>query len=165
VYSDSDHLYIRVDLECTPEQVLRRRRPRPLRWSLRALDVDMLEGALWAGIWPVEETAGDPEAGAQRLGALMARACDCAMPRVNPRPRRAAYWWSQDISRLRQAANAARRRLKRIRRGLRRGLVSRTEEEAATSVFRNAAHALRREIKVSKAKAWQELLDSVDEDP
>jgi len=96
VYSDSDHLYIRVNLECTPEQMLRRRRPRPLRWSLHALDADMLEGALWAGIWPVEETAGDPEAGARRLGALMARACDCAMPRVIPRPRRAAYWWSQD---------------------------------------------------------------------
>jgi len=101
-----------VDLECTPEQVLR---PRPLRWSLRALDVDILEGALQAGIWPVEEIAGDPEAGARRLGNLMTRACDCAMPRVTPRPRRAAYWWNQEIARLRLAANAARRKLNRIR--------------------------------------------------
>jgi len=66
---------------------------------------------------------------------------------------------------LRQAANAARRRLKRIRRGLRSGLASRAEEEAAASVLKDATHALRKEIRVSKARAWQELLDSVDEDP
>jgi len=165
VYSDSDHLYVQVDLECTPEQVRRRRGPRPLRWSLRALDTDVLEGALRAGIWPVEETAGDPEAGAKRLGELMSRACDCAMPRVTPHPRRAAYWWSQEIAGLRRAAHAARRDLKRIRRGLRRGSTTRAEEEAATGVMRDACRALRREIGISKSRAWQELLDSVNDDP
>jgi len=49
VYSDSDHLYIQVDLRYTPEQVRRRCQPRPLRWS-RVLDEDALEGALRAGI-------------------------------------------------------------------------------------------------------------------
>jgi len=165
VYSDSDHLYVQLDMECTPEQVLRHRRPRPLRWSLRALDTDMLEGALRAGIWPVEDTTGDPEAGARRLGALMTRACDCAMPRVNPRPRRAAYWWSQEIAELRQAANTARRRLKRIRRGLRHGSATPAEENAAANAMRDACHALRREITTAKARAWQELLDSVNDDP
>jgi len=92
VYSGSDHLYIQVDLGYTTEQELRRRQPRQPRWSLRALDTDILEGALRARIWPVEETAGDPIAGAKRLWVLMVRACECAMPRVVPCPRQRVYW-------------------------------------------------------------------------
>jgi len=164
VYSDSDHLYIQVDLECTPVQVLRRRQPQPPRWSLRALDTDILEGALRAGVWPVEETAGDPIAGAERLRALMARACECAMPRVVPCPRRRTYWWSQAIAELRRSANAARRRLKHLRREIRRGSANRAEEEAAANDFTDAKHTLRRAIGIAKAKAWQELLDSVNKD-
>jgi len=133
VYSGSDHLYIRMDLGDTQEQVQRRRRPRPMRWSLRALDTDKLEGALRAGIWPAEEDAGDPETGARRLRALMARACNFAMPRIVPRPSRNAYWWSDTIATLRQAANVARRQLKHIRRGIRRGATTRAEVEAAAA--------------------------------
>jgi len=165
VHSDSDHLYIQVDLRCTPEQVLRRRRPRPPRWSLRALDTDVLEGVLRAGIWPAEEDAGDPETGTSRLRELMTRACECAMPRVTQHPRRTTYWWSEQIAELRRAANAARRRLKHVRRGLRRGTVTRAEETAAAERYTDASRALRREIGASKAKAWQELLDSVNQDP
>jgi len=166
VYSGSDHLYIRMDLECTREQVLRRRQPRPGRWSLRALDTDRFEGALRAGIWPPEENKGDPHTGATRLRALLKRACDFAMPRAAPRPSRNVYWWSDVIARLRQTANEARRRLKHIRRGIRQGATTPAEEEtAAAETFADASHALRREIAISKARAWQELLDSVDQNP
>jgi len=165
VNPDSDHYYIQVDLGFTRQQVLKRRRPRPPRWSLRALDVDRLEGALRAGIWPAEEMQGDPEAGAERLGQLMARACDVAMPRVTPRERRAVYWWSSEIAELRRVANAARERLKHCRRHLRRGIGSRTEEAAAANVSADATYALRRQIGKAKAAAWQELLDSLDDNP
>jgi len=108
---------------------------------------------------------GDPETGAKRLRALMARACDCAMPRVTPRPRRCAYWWSETIAELRQIANTARRRLKHIRRGIRRGTATRAEETAAVRKYADASHSLKREIAISKARASQELLDTVNQDP
>jgi len=166
VYSGSDHLYIQMDLECTPEQVRRRRQPRPPRWSLHALDEDMFEGALRAGIWPMDEDVGDPERGAARLRGLMTRACDCAAPRTVPRPRRGVYWWSDAIASLRREANAARRRLKRLRRGLRHRAGPVPAGIAAASVrFAMAKEELRREISAAKARAWQELLDSVGEDP
>jgi len=165
VNPDSDHYYIQVDLGFTRQQVLKRRRPRPPCWSLRALDTDKLEGALRAGIWPAEEMMGDPEAGAERLGKLMARACDVAMPRVTPRERRAVYWWSSEIAELRRAANAARERLKHCRRNLRRGIGSRTEEAAAANACADATYELRRQIGLAKAAAWQELLDSLDDSP
>jgi len=165
VNPDSDHRYIEVVMGFTPEQVLKRRRPRPLRWSLRALDEDMLGGALRAGIWPVEEMEGDPEGWADRLGKLLMRACDVAMPRVVPRTRRAVHWWSSEIAELRRTANAARERLKHCRRGLRRGQGSRTEEAAAASACEEANSNLRRRIGIAKAEAWKELLDSVNQDP
>jgi len=109
----------------------------------------------------VEEIARDPETRAGRLRDLMARACNGAMPRIVPRPCRRAYWWSREIARLRQDANAARMRLKRLRR--RRGLcheaVSRAEESAAANAFIETRLALRREISISKARAWREFLD------
>jgi len=157
VNPDSDYFYIEVDLGFT--HVLKRRRPRPPRWSLRALDEDKLEGALRAGIWPVEEMVG-PEKWTERLGNLLTRACDYAMPRVVPRTRRAVYWWSPEIAGLRRVANAARERLKRCRRGLRLGSVSRAEEEAAASACEEANTNLRRRIGKAKAEAWQELLDT-----
>jgi len=165
VNPDSDHYYIQVDLGFTREQVLKRRRPRPPRWSLRALDTDKLEGALRSGIWPAEEMEGEPEAWAERLGVLMTRACNFAMPKVVPRERRAVYWWSSEIAELRRVANAARERLKHCRRQLRRGTGSRTEETAAANASEDANRALRRQIGQAKAAAWQELLDSVDENP
>jgi len=45
------------------------------------------------------------------------------------------------------------------------GSATRTEEEAAANAMRDACHALRRKIAISKARAWQELLDSVNDDP
>jgi len=101
----------------------------------------------------VEETAGDPEVGAERLRDLMTGACDCTMPRMVSRPHRMAYWWSQEIARLRLIANAKRKRLKRVRRDLRLGTTSRTEKLAAAGEFADASHALRREIDISKARA------------
>ncbi|KAL6418700.1 hypothetical protein ACFW04_011858 [Cataglyphis niger] len=68
-------------------------------------------------------------------------AYDFAMPRTNPRPRRAAYWWSGEIAEL----------------------WHRTAE--AYEGFRTARNALSAAIRETKAGAWNELLRSLDADP
>jgi len=118
-----------------------------------------------AGTWPAatdEEGAEGVDECARRLRDLVQRSCDAAMPRANPRPRRAAHWWSDEIGSLRQAAHEKRRALKRARR--RRGNVPAAIERAAAE-YRGAAKALRSAIAAAKAKAWEELLLTLDENP
>jgi len=84
------------------------------------------------------------------------------MPRVNSRPRRAAYWWSKELDSLRQSAYAKCRALKRARR--RRGNNPEEIEEAAAA-YRGASKALRAAIAAAKARAWNELLLTLEENP
>jgi len=160
---ESDHRCIEVVLTATPAQVLGRRHPQPRRWVLSKLDEDPFEQMLLAGSWSAEtHGAGEVEACAERLRDLVTRACDAAMPRVNPRPRRAVYWWSDEIARLHQAAHKKRRVLKRARR---RGGSDPEEMEAIAAEYRGASKALRKAIATAKARAWDELLQKLDENP
>jgi len=70
--------------------------------------------------------------------------------------------WSDEIESLRHAALRKRRTLKRARR--RRGSDPAAIEEAA-SQYRGAVKALRRAIAVAKARAWNELLLTLEENP
>jgi len=162
-YTQSDHRYIRVVLTETPAQVLGRRHPRPRRWVLGNFAEDPFEESMLAGTWPAateEEGAEGVDECARRLRDLVQRSCDAAMPRANSRPRRAAHWWSDEIRSLRQTAHEKRRALKRARR--RRGNVPAAIERAAAE-YRGAAKALRSAI--AAAKAWEELLLTLDENP
>jgi len=68
-------------------------------WVLDKFTEDPFEEALLTGLWPAEDFgAGDVGTCAERLRDLLIRFCDAAMPRSNPRPRRAAHWWSDEIA-------------------------------------------------------------------
>jgi len=158
---ESDHRPIEVVLSATPAQVLGRRHPRPRQWALRKFEEGPFEEIMLAGTWPAEDY-GVGDVGAERMRALVTRACDAAMPRVNPCPRRAAYWWSDEIATLHQDAQCKRRALKRARR--RRGSDPADVERAAVD-YRGTSRALRRAIVAAKARAWEELLQALDENP
>jgi len=160
---ESDHRPIEVVLSATPAQVLGRRHPRPRRWALQKFEEGPFTECMLAGTWPAEDYgAGDVGACAKRLRALVSRACDAAMPQVNPCPRRAAHWWSQEIAELHRSAHEKRRALKRARR--RRGSDPAAIERAAMDC-RGASKALRKAIAAAKARAWEELLQELDNNP
>jgi len=161
LYPYTDHRVIEIILGNTPAQVQECRLPRPQRWSLRALDEDRFEGAILAGTW-TQDGEGDPEAEAANLRDVVVRTCDVAMPRVNPRPRRAAYWWSDEIASLRRAAWQRTRRLKRASRAR---PADPARIRAAATALREARHALRRAIAVAKTRAWEEFVLTLNEDP
>jgi len=79
-----------------------------------------------------------------------------------PRPRRAVYWWSEEISSLHQAAQETRRALKRARccRG-----ANPAEISGRVGAHREATRALRCAIARAKATVWEELLLSLDDNP
>jgi len=84
------------------------------------------------------------------------------MPRAAPRPRRAVYWWSEEISSLRQSAHETKRALKRARR---RRRANPAEIDRRIGAHREATRALRCAIARAKATAWEELLLSLDDNP
>lgn len=161
----SDHLYIRMRVDVTRRGVLNSRPagggdPPPKRWALRQLDTDRLMAAVLSETWPGAETPLEVEGQVEWLGAMMARACDFAMPRVRPRPRRAAYWWTEEIAELRRTSVNARRRFTRERR---RGPSESVDE--ALEGYREARKSLSAAIRKAKAKAWDEQLLTLDSDP
>ncbi|KAL0895255.1 hypothetical protein ABMA27_011409 [Loxostege sticticalis] len=92
----------------------------------------------------------DLHASSRFRGAMFA-ICDASMPRASTRPpRKWVYWWSPELSRLREACITARRRYARYRRRRRRN-----EDEEAT--LRTAL--------VEAKSALSELLATLNRDP
>ncbi|XP_070529995.1 uncharacterized protein [Cardiocondyla obscurior] len=108
---------------------------------------------------PIWDSALD---GAAWLCEIISGACEVAMPRSGPRVNTRAYWWSEEIATLRRFSVQTQRRYTRAKRR-RHGTVEDTT--AAYEAYRDARRALRLAIKQAKTQAWDELLQSIDEDP
>ncbi|XP_072764637.1 uncharacterized protein [Anoplolepis gracilipes] len=118
------------------------------RWALKKLNQDRLMASVLSETWPGTDVPQEIEGQVSWLGGLMARACDVAIPRVRLRPRRVAYWWTEEIAELRRTSVQARYRFIRARR---RDLSEATEE--ALGAYREARNALNAAIRKAKAKA------------
>ncbi|XP_053989834.1 uncharacterized protein LOC128882278, partial [Hylaeus volcanicus] len=167
VESLSDHLYILMDVSAAPQYHPARGpapgRP-PRRWALKRLEKDALMAAALAASWP-DAPAGpvaDVDREADWFRESLTAACDAAMPRAKKLPRRAEYWWSDEIAALRATCSAARRRFTRARRRRNRDPA---REAALYEVYREATVDLQRAIRRAKASAWGELLGTLDKDP
>lgn len=135
------------------------------------LNPDRLVAAVVAADW-AQPPITDLIEGAEWLGRVMTSACNDAMPRIGQGPptrRRSAYWWSETLSELRRVAGTARRRFQRTRRRAGREDTpngpARDEVEEAYEALREARRAFGRGIAAAKARAWEELLLTVDGDP
>jgi len=127
------------------------------RWSWRKLDKSKLLSF-------IERTHFEPGTEAlsttESLNRYLKDACDSCMPKGNYRGgKKPAYWWTQEISDLRDKCKRARRKYKRGRHrptGL---------QEQARDNFKKTKKDLKRAIKRSKEKCWRDLCDQVETDP
>jgi hypothetical protein len=168
----SDHKYIVMEISSPgpgrrrPDHPGRVAEASP-RWALKRLDADMAYAAAIAKYWeePPEEGQCDVEEEAAWFREALTQVCDTAMPRRRPPPgnaRKSVYWWTPEIAALRRGCNSARRQYTRCRRRRRRD----AEEEATLyEVYRAARKSLQAAIAESKAKAWGDLLKTLDGDP
>ncbi|KAL0809337.1 hypothetical protein ABMA28_011545 [Loxostege sticticalis] len=138
------------------------------RWRVKCLDRDMAQEAALVKAWlPVPEGPIDVKDEStwmipQCLPALT-HVCDAAMPRAGRLPpKRAVYWWSDEIAQLRRACIAARRESSRHRRRRQRDPNLDTPLYEAYNV---AKKALQTAIAKAKTKARQELLETINRDP
>ncbi|KMQ86989.1 reverse transcriptase, partial [Lasius niger] len=163
----SDHRYIRMDVSDPsagnqPRPQNRSDTPLPPRWALKRLDKDTLMAAAVAKAW--ESPAPGPcdvDGEAAWFREAMTQISDVAMPRTRASPsRKSVYWWTQDIAQLRVDCVRMRHWYTRCRR-------RHTVAEAATlyETYREAKKSLQRAIRRAKTKAWDELLETLDDDP
>ncbi|XP_024889723.1 uncharacterized protein LOC112466071 [Temnothorax curvispinosus] len=98
VETRSDHEYVEFSLMATPRETVERRRAareKFLRWQWRKADRDLFRAATLTALWEdnvLRNAANSVEDQAERIGAIMRQACDAAMPRSNPIPRKGMYW-------------------------------------------------------------------------
>lgn len=122
-------------------------------WKTKELNKELLTGTF-------ELLVGDrrnhtPE----ELTKIITSACDVSMPRrIVPRYyRKPAYWWNDEIAKLRAECNKARRQAQRAQR-----LDVRRERMA---VWRKKREELTIAIKESKKRKFRELCDAIDDNP
>lgn len=158
----SDHVCIRFDI-CTGWPRLPITKSRDRRWNLRKFDRDFFRATLiWGSKDPEMENMQDPGQLISELDELMEEACDASAPRIDPRrPRRKAYWWQESVANLRNDCIHARRIWQRAKRRRRSPVVV---SELGVR-YKNIRKELRLEINRLKARAWQELIESIDNDP
>lgn len=162
--SKSDHLYIEIRIEDSHVQTKKKSMPCPKRWAIKKLDQDLFIAATLAGSWPStmieEERCLDTRA--RNIQKVLTRACDTAIPRAEFKPRRAMPWWSDGLAQLRSRMASTRRRLTRLRRGARQDY---QEIQDRLHDYRQARDTFGKAIRKAKAKAWEEFIESLDENP
>ncbi|XP_029177940.1 uncharacterized protein LOC114945803 [Nylanderia fulva] len=134
------------------------------RWNIKKMDIDKFRAAiLWnctnSDDQPTEKTAEDQ---AKWIERSIHQACDVGASRIKkPPPKEQTYWWNTDIARLREASIATRRawsHAKQRRRPL----------EILTPLrdrYKVARKALKSEISKAKYIAWQDLIQTIEDDP
>jgi len=159
----SDHRYIEIVLGTACQQVRRPTSGGEKRWVLTKLDGEKLETALMATSWGLRDEEGewDIHQEVEWLRGNMHRICDESMPRTKSHPpRRATYWWTDELAELRRSSVEARRAVSRIPRD-----ADPDAREEALAAYRNARCALSHTIRKSREKCWDELLSSLNTDP
>lgn len=163
----SDHNYIRFEISTSaPAPDFPHRGPTASpRWVISRLDRQLAEEAATVQAWCTPSTRPtDPDSAAGRLRTALTAVCDASMPRARRRPpRRAVYWWSQEIADLRVTSNEARRQHYRCRR--RRAQRDTAEADRLWAEYRATKVALQIAISRAKATAKEELLEGLNRDP
>ncbi|KMQ92649.1 reverse transcriptase [Lasius niger] len=161
----SDHKYIEFNINLgsrRSQKLTRRIEPYP-RWNWKKLDVSMFHMALeWACAVGKTETEWISVEDRQRwLQRITREACDSAAPRHRSRvPKKQTYWWNESIAEKRRECIEQRRLWTRSKRRQNEREIRRHEQD-----YTEAKKQLRREIKIAKTKAWQELVEDVNRDP
>lgn len=155
--SMSDHLYIEMGLWIQG----RPRRQDQRRWSVKKMNEDLMIVGLLIVSWPRREEGDALIERIERYRESLFLVCDLAMPRLKVRPRRATYWWSEDISDLRKVAIRSRRKSIRARQMRRDPDVI----DDRRSAYKEDKKALGRAICRAKSASWDELLLSLWDDP
>lgn len=180
----SDHCYVTFSIGIVGEEgrgpgwnggSVRERRDggdKCVRWKMDTLDQEVYDQVLE---WKCNERSveEDVEKEAEWIHRTMMEAADTAMQRARKRTdKRQVYWWSEDISEARKECMKNRRRWTREKTKKRK----REERQGAGNItdacllrglekrYKSSKKIVVRAIGKAKEKAWQELIEEIDND-
>lgn len=163
----SDHRHIIVTVHCNANYSHKKHANKDnlqTKWRLDKCNWDtFVETSGWlAECGPSQELEGNIDSQVEWIETIMTSACDLSAPRVKRgnKNRKSMYWWSTNISDLREICIKARRKWTRAR-----GKKPPPELNRLQAEYKLARKNLRDAIRTAKRNAWQELLDVLDRDP
>lgn len=158
----SDHLYISYDID-SGRPKLPQSRAVSRKWNNKKFDKDLFISVLiWRGFGPAINDQDNVDRITTWLDYTLEEACVAASVRIGPcKPRRQAYWWQDSVADLRLQCLWARRAWQRAKRKKRMDTIV-----AELGIdYKQKRKNLRAEINRLKCLAWQELIDTIDQNP
>ncbi|XP_053667944.1 uncharacterized protein LOC128718340 [Anopheles marshallii] len=153
-YTASDHRYIfyTVGPSSPPQHQRQQQQHQNQRWKASQFSVEAFRVALRAANF--EERADSQEG----MVDAMLRACDETMARVttlNRDPHRSLFWWTPELTRLREECAAARDRMI--------AMVDLQERSLAAAHHRTARRTMEKAIRASKRAEFDDLIRLAEE--
>lgn len=163
----SDHRYIEYGVLLESDNLNDTARQETIfkGWKVTNEALPELERALRTNFQLMDATLEAEETAAQAVESytkMVHRTCDDVLrPRKPPPEHKAAYWWNEEIGRIRAECTGIRRKTKRAAKSESR----RGEREALATELREKKKELKRAIARSKKVKWDELLGDLERDP
>lgn len=153
IYTHSDHQAILFDV-VTDERRTDGRLQSARKWNARSFDEEVFIFMMSENI----QLTGSAEQKTSQLMSLISKACDASMRKGTGRKNhKSVYWWNEEIAELRRRCIRTRRQAQRAR--------GRENHEELRLQHQEARRSLKKAIKDSKKRSWQDLCDLVDDDP
>lgn len=132
------------------------------RWKWSAANLDLFAALLTGYDWitPLDEDSEDPVDAAREYRRAIYRACKSAIPKAKRSPLKPVFWWNDNLQELHRKCCSCRRRFLRCRPRADPAAV-----QLAYKEWKTMQKTYREAIKQSKRRNWQELLDTLEEDP
>ncbi|KMQ88867.1 reverse transcriptase [Lasius niger] len=165
--SDHEYILITIGHGNRVETTYSRRRPKYPRWKWKNFDLDKFRAALiWSCSVSLNEDGNElvtPDLRERKVRLAMRDACDAATTRAGGRfAKTQAYWWSEEISQLRKTTIQKKRAWTHAKQRRRPA----DQVDNLWSLYKSRKKKLlRNAINRAKMTAWQELLDTIEDDP
>ncbi|KAL5239004.1 hypothetical protein ACI65C_006414 [Semiaphis heraclei] len=152
------HTYIMYEVK---ENSPRRAQQVCTGWQIKKLDMGKLKQIVKAESDSRQASCQTAAAGAENYCSKLTHIADKCMPRRNGKHNKPpVYWWSEEMAQLRRDCIKCKRSYQRKRR-------KRNEQECTEEarLYKESRKSLVKEIKIAKAKCWQQLCLEVERDP
>lgn len=156
-FTGSDHDYIVFSLDEFQRNSGVRNSTGTRRWNLATLVPEILLDHIGRSMVP-NDYLSDARTLVRNTMKSIREACEASMKRIASKPhRQAAYWWTDEIARLRKTCVKYRRKYTRARKN--------GDAIAEADALKNAKKNLKKIIARNKKLKWEELRNDLNNDP